>query len=65
MKTVFDVISNKLDALAEQKANYLCEGRAEDFADYRYVCGQLRGLWDAQRITDDLSRSNLEDDDHE
>lgn len=65
MKTVLDVITDKLADQAEQKGKWLCEDKAEDFADYRYVCGQLRGLWIAQSIVDDLSRAQLEDDDYE
>jgi len=65
MKTVFDVITDKIEEEAEAAGQWLCEGKAKDFADYRHVCGQLRGLWLAEKIVSDLSRAQLKDDDYE
>lgn len=65
MKTVFDVITDKLSERAEHLGKTMCEGKCKDFSEYRYMCGQLRGLWLSQSIVDDLSRANLEDDDYE
>ena len=48
-----------IDSLEE----YLASGKAKDFSDYQYVCGQIRGLRFAISNTTDLLRDMEEDDD--
>ena len=40
----------------------ICDGGAKDYAEYRYLCGQIQGLGFAQMIISDLVRK-LENDD--
>jgi len=61
MKTVFDVLSSKNKEAIASKVSYLTTGKATDYADYRYVCGQIRGLEAAQLEITDLSRIYMED----
>ena len=61
MKTVFDVLSSKNKEAIASKELYLIAGKAKDYADYRYVCGQIRGLETAQSEISDLSRIYMED----
>ena len=34
----------------------LCDGAAKDYAEYRYLCGQIQGLGFAQMTISDLVR---------
>jgi len=59
-KTVFDVLEEKVgEHLARQK-NALNAGVASDFANYKEMCGVIRGLNLALMEIADLSR-NYED----
>jgi len=52
--------------MEEQKTSalqFLADGGAKDYAEYRNVCGLLRGLQTSLSIVQDLSRNFLEDDD--
>jgi hypothetical protein len=63
MNTVFDVLTAKIEESVAASEKYLSEGRASDYADYRYVAGQIRGLRTAQMEIKDLSRNHMEDND--
>jgi hypothetical protein len=63
MKTVFDVLMEKTNESIVTSEKYLSDGRAIDYADYKYVCGQIRGLRAAQIEINDLSRNYMEDND--
>ena len=60
-KTVFDVLTDKLTDHKRSSEEFLHSGAAKDFAEYREVCGVLRGLDTALREVNDLSRNYMED----
>lgn len=59
---VLDVLSSQLTEQIEDLKNFLSDGKAKDFAEYREYCGKLRGLLVAVGMTKDLVR-NLEQSD--
>jgi hypothetical protein len=61
--TVFDVLNEKLTELRGSSEEFLNSGGCKDFAEYREVCGVIRGLNIALREVQDLSRNNMEDED--
>ena len=61
-KTVFDVLKEKLTEQKRSSEEFIQSGAAKDFAEYREVCGVLRGLDTALREINDLSRSYSWDD---
>tara|TARA_R110001592_G_scaffold9243_3_gene49324 strand:+ start:1181 stop:1378 length:198 start_codon:yes stop_codon:yes gene_type:complete len=61
--TVFDVLNEKLTELRGSSEEFLNSGGCKDFAEYREVCGVIRGLNIALREVGDLSRNNMEDED--
>ena len=61
---VLEVISSQIDDQVTAIQEHLGSGQAEDYAQYREMCGKLTGLLIARRITKDLQR-NLEQDDDE
>ena len=62
-KTVFDVLTDKLTDHKRSSEEFIHSGAAKDFAEYREVCGVLRGLDTALREINDLSRNYMEDED--
>ena len=62
-KTVFDVLNDKLTEQKRSSEEFLNSGGCKDFAEYREVCGVIRGLNIALREVQDLSRNNMEDED--
>jgi hypothetical protein len=63
--TVYDVLIMKFEEDISSATDFLVNGGAKDFAEYREVTGRIRGLRLAIEATKDLSRSQLEDDDAE
>jgi hypothetical protein len=61
--TVFDVLNQKLTELKGSSEEFLKSGGAKDFAEYREVCGVIRGLNAALREVGDLSRNYMDDND--
>jgi hypothetical protein len=61
MKTVFDVLIEKLEEAKTDSMQFLVEGGAKDFAGYRETCGYLRGLAAAQREISALAKINEEE----
>lgn len=61
--TVFDVLNLKLTELKGSSEEFLNSGGAKDFAEYKEVCGVIRGLDAALREINDLSRNYMENDD--
>jgi hypothetical protein len=61
--TVFDVLNEKITELKRSSEDFLQTGGAKDFAEYREVCGAIRGLDAALREIGDLSRNYMDDDD--
>lgn len=61
--TVFDVLTERIEEHKTSALQFLADGGAKDYAEYRNVCGLLRGLQTSLSIVQDLSRNFLEDDD--
>ena len=47
-------IAHEIDKLRGDQANFLNGGGAKDFAEYRHVCGIIRGLTYAESFVKDL-----------
>jgi hypothetical protein len=62
-KTVFGVLIDKHEEDVDSSTQFLVNGGAKDFAEYREVVGRIRGLQLAIQTTKDLSRSQMEEDD--
>jgi len=56
-KTVFDVLNEKVTEHLTRQKNALHLGNAKDFANYREMCGVVRGLNLALMEIADLSRN--------
>ena len=63
MKTVYDVLIEKLEDAQAASMQFLVDGAAKDFAGYKETCGYLRGLAAAQRIIQDLAKIQEDQDD--
>jgi hypothetical protein len=59
---IFDLASSKIEEDVVTLTNALIKGNANDHGDYRYMCGQIRGLRVAQVTINDLLRQQEEDD---
>jgi len=64
-KSVFDVLLMKHEEDVASSTQFLVNGGAKDFAEYREVVGRIRGLQLAIQTTKDLSRSQMEEDDND
>ena len=62
-KTVFDVLIEKFEEDVASSADFLINGGAKDYAEYREVAGRVRGLRLAIQSTKDLSRSQMDEED--
>jgi hypothetical protein len=54
MMDVFDVLVKQADEKIEQLKEYLAEGKAESFEEYKKLCGEVRGLLIMRGYTLDL-----------
>lgn len=64
-KTVFDVLKERIEEQKSSAVDFLVGGSMKDYAEYRNVCGLVRGLDTALSHIEDLSRNYLEDDDND
>ena len=62
-KTVFDVLNDKFTDHKRSSEEFLTSGGCKDFAEYRQVCGVIRGLDTALREINDLARNYMEEED--
>ena len=62
-KTVFDVLKEKIEADKSSALEFLGNGGAKDFAQYKEVVGLIRGLEASKSHIADLSRNYMENDD--
>lgn len=62
-KTVYDVLLEKFTAHAAAVADSVASGAAKDYAEYRELCGLIRGLETAKREVADLAQIQMESDD--
>ena len=57
-----NAVRSELDKLRNDQVSFLANGGAKDFAEYRHVCGIIRGLTHADEYIKDLvQRINTED----
>ena len=57
-----EILVQQTDEKILQLKDYLAEGKAESFEDYKRICGEIRGLLIARGYTLDLKK-NLEESD--
>ena len=62
-KTVFDVLKERIEEQKSSAIEFLAGGSCKEYAQYREVCGLIRGLEGALSHIEDLSRNYLEDND--
>lgn len=61
--TVMDVLIRDIEDKRDTIARALVEGAARDYAEYRAMCGEIRGLSLAHSYVTDLVRRMEQDDD--
>jgi hypothetical protein len=61
--TVFDVVIRDIEEKRDGTARALIDGGARDYAEYRSMCGEIRGLSLAHSYVTDLVRRMEQDDD--
>ena len=62
-KTVFDVLKDKIEGDKSSALEFLGNGGAKDFAQYKEIVGLIRGLEASKSYVVDLARNYMEDDD--
>jgi len=62
-KTVFDVLKDKIEGDKSSALEFLGNGGAKDFAQYKEIVGLIRGLEAGKSYVVDLARNYMEDDD--
>lgn len=60
---VFDILIKQADDKVEQLKDFLAEGRAESFEEYKKLCGEVRGLLIMRGYTLDLKQRMENSDD--
>lgn len=55
--TAFSVVLKELEERRESIAQALLSGSAKDFAEYRDLCGEIRGLSRAHAFVTDLAKN--------
>lgn len=60
--TVFDVLIRKIAAHKDAVADSLVSGAGKDYAEYRELCGLIRGLETARRDIEDLAQNYMDQD---
>jgi len=64
-KTVFDVLKDKLQESVDSCEESLVSGAAKDYAQYREICGVIRGLTTAIQEIEDLAKNYSGYDDYD
>ena len=54
--TVFSVVIKEIGEKQKYLADALASGAAKDYAEYKFMCGEIRGLSFAHSYIDDLVR---------
>jgi len=57
--SAFDVMNNELDSVISNYRESLTKGDAKDYAEYRGMCGVIRGLIYAQEIINNMQHKYL------
>lgn len=60
---IFEVLNQRIGERVMDLSRTLSDGVAKDYADYKEMCGVIRGLQTAQYELNDLLRKIKEDDD--
>jgi uncharacterized protein YaaR (DUF327 family) len=55
----FDILVKQIDEKVEQLSDFLAQGRAETYEEYKKMCGEIKGLLIARGNTLDL-KHNME-----
>jgi hypothetical protein len=53
---VLQHVRKELEAIRNEQVEFLASGRVTDFAEYRHVCGVIRGLGHADGFISDLAK---------
>lgn len=61
--TAFDVVIREIEETRDSLARALVDGTARDYAEYRSMCGEIRGLSLAHSYINDLVRRMEQHDD--
>ena len=59
----FDVLTQQIDEKVAQLKDYMAEGKAEDYEEYKKLCGEIRGLLTARGYALDLKQTMENSDD--
>lgn len=62
MTTAFSVVMKEIEEHRESIARALVDGSARDYAEYKSMCGEIRGLSLAHSFVTDLVRKMENDD---
>ena len=64
MMDALEVLTKQTDEKVAQIKDYLSEGKAESFEEYKRLCGEIRGLLTARGYILDLQQNleNVDDD---
>lgn len=54
MMDAFDVLISEIDEKVQQLQEFLAQGRAESYEEYKKVCGEIKGLLTARGSALDL-----------
>ena len=59
------LLSNKIDDKVSQLQMAIADGKADDYAEYKRMCGEVKGLLTARLYIIDLQERVTKDDDDE
>jgi len=62
-KTVFDVLTERIDEEISSAQVFLSGGSAKDYPQYKEIVGLIRGLRASKEYIEDLSRNYMDNDD--
>jgi hypothetical protein len=62
-KQILELLNKKIEEQVKSYSEALVEGQSKDYAQYRELCGVIRGLQTAQREIGDLVRKLKDDND--
>ena len=62
-KTVFGVLKERIEEQRSSAVDFLSTGSTKDYAEYKELCGLIRGLDSALLHMEDLLRNHMETDD--
>lgn len=60
-----ELLTNKVDDKILQLQEAMADGNANDFAEYKKMCGEIKGLLTARSFIKDLHERLNQDDDSE